>query len=135
MPYSAAQMYALVADIPSYPDFLNWCAGARIVGHDEGCVVASITIAYKGLQQSFTTRNRMTPAESIEMELVEGPFSELRGTWRFLPLDRAASKIELELRFAFSNRLMAKLVAPVFTRIANSQVDAFHERAKQLYGV
>ncbi len=127
-------MYALVADIPRYGEFLKWCGGARILSQEANILVASITIAYKGLHKTFTTRARMEPHRSINIELVEGPFSHLQGVWRFEALDERASKIELDMCFDFSNRLTAALVGRVFSIIVDGQVDAFTRRARELYG-
>ena len=132
--YSAADMYALVADIPRYPEFLRWCGGAQVLSEEQGIVVASITIAFKGLRKTFTTRNRVDPGRSIDVELVDGPFAHLEGDWQFTPLGDDASKIELDLVFGFNNRALSKLVGPVFSQIASSQVEAFHRRARQIYG-
>ena len=133
VPYSAEQMYQLVADIPRYPEFLKWCGGTEILSSEGETLTASITIAFKGLHKSFTTCNRMRPHESISVQLVDGPFSYLEGSWLFIPLDDTASKIELDLSFDFSSRVLSKIVGPVFSQIANSQVEAFHRRAQQLY--
>lgn len=134
VPYSTEEMYALVADIPRYGEFLNWCAGATVLSQEGDTVIASITIAFKGLKKTFTTRNRMQPFESISIKHVQGPFSHLEGIWRFTPLDEKASKIELDLHFDFDNRVVASLVGPVFSHISNSQVDAFRRRAQIIYG-
>lgn len=134
VPYSAELMYQLVADIERYPEFLKWCSSAIVTEERGGEVVASITINFRGLKKSFSTSNCMHPARMIEMSLVEGPFSHLKGTWLFTPLEKNASKIELDMSFSFENVIIEKLVGPVFSYIANHQVDAFHERARQLYG-
>ena len=132
--YSAEEMYHLVADIPRYREFLSWCDSATVISEQDEIVVASITIAFKGLKKKFTTRNRMIPFESITMKHVEGPFSHLEGVWGFTPLDTQACKIALDLHFDFSSRLIASVVGPVFTHISNTQVDAFHKRAQLIYG-
>ncbi|MDH3281203.1 MAG: type II toxin-antitoxin system RatA family toxin [Gammaproteobacteria bacterium] len=134
VPYSADEMYALVADIPRYGEFLKWCRGTEVLSDEGGILVASVTIDYHGLHKTFTTRNQMEPCRAITMELVEGPFSHLQGVWRFEALDEQASKIELDMKFGFKNRVMAALVGKVFMIIADSQVDAFHKRAEELYG-
>lgn len=135
VPYSAEEMYQLVADIPSYGDFLPWCGGARILQQDENQVTAEVDICYKSVNKSFTTINQLEYAKQITMALKEGPFSKLQGTWRFSKLDEQASKIELDLEFDFSNRLAGAVIGPVFSLIANGMVDAFHKRATQLYGM
>lgn len=132
--YSARQMYDLVVDIERYPEFLNWCSNARILEKTDGEVVASIEISFKGLHRSFTTRNHMDSGRSVRIELVDGPFRTLNGIWRFIELDAGSSKIELDLEFDFSSTFLARLVGPVFSQIANRQLDAFQRRAGQVYG-
>ena len=134
VPYSAERMYQLVADIERYPEFLKWCINAVVTAEHDNEVVASITINFRGLRKSFSTSNRMQVARMIEMSLVEGPFSHLKGTWVFVPLEENASKIELDMHFGFDNVIVEKLVGPVFSYIANHQVEAFNQRAQQLYG-
>lgn len=134
VPYSAEEMYVLVADIPRYGEFLNWCDTASVISEQGDTVTASIMIAFKGLKRKFTTKNTMKPFESITMKHVEGPFRHLEGVWRFTPLDEKACKIELDLHFDFDSKVVAALVGPVFSHISNTQVDAFHKRAQLIYG-
>ena len=128
VPYSADEMYRLVADIETYPEFLPWCGGAKILSKDNDELRASIKIAYKGVNKSFTTINREVEGERIEMSLVEGPFTKLHGVWEFAELDS-----DLNLEFEFSNRLVAMTVGKVFSSIADTLVDAFCQRAGQVY--
>ncbi|HLF24070.1 MAG TPA: type II toxin-antitoxin system RatA family toxin [Burkholderiales bacterium] len=132
--YGAAEMFALVADVASYPKFLPWCGGAHLMKQEPNLVEAAITIAYKGVNKTFVTRNTLQPNESMEMKLVEGPFRHLHGLWRFTPLDERACKIEFELEFEAANRVVGAVLNPVFHNIANHMVDAFHKRAVELYG-
>lgn len=132
--YSARQMYDLVVDIERYPEFLNWCGSSRILERTDNQVVASIDISFKGLHRSFTTRNVMDSGRSVRIELVDGPFRTLNGIWRFIELDESSSKIELDLEFDFSTAFLARIVGPVFSQIANRQLDAFQRRAAQVYG-
>ena len=134
VPYRAAQMFNLVADIPSYPLFLPWCGGARIVSTQGNEVTAAIDIAYAGVHKSFSTRNVLHPEQSIDIHLLKGPFSHLRGFWQFKPLDEQACKISLDLEFEVANIMVSLVLTPVFTTIANQLVDGFHRRAVQLYG-
>lgn len=134
VPFAAGRMYGLVADVPRYPEFLKWCSKASAVEEREGEVLASLEISFKGLKKKFTTLNRMTADRSIEMSLVKGPFSRLHGLWLFTPLGEDASKIELDISFDFDNPLVARVVGPLFSHIANHQVEAFHQRARALYG-
>jgi len=132
--YSAAQMFALVEDVARYPEFLPWCGGAQILGQEPGVVHASILIDFRGIRQRFSTRNTLEQDALIRMKLVDGPFRELDGSWRFKSLGEHACKIEFRLHYEFSSKLLEKLVGPVFHYIANTLVDAFVKRALQLYG-
>ncbi len=133
--YSATQMFHLVDTVENYPDFLPWCAGASMtLQEDEETAHATINIDYHHLKHSFTTRNTRKPPELIKMELLEGPFERLDGHWRFVSLAENACKIEFQLHYTFSNKLLEKLVGPVFYVIANSFVEAFVERAEVIYG-
>ncbi len=135
VPYSPAQMFALVDDVPSYPEFLPWCGAARELHRDEDEVEASVEIAKGSLRKTFTTRNRLQKDKMIEMRLVSGPFKHLEGFWRFDALgDGQACKVSLDLDFEFANRLLSMAVGPVFHAIANSLVDAFVQRARDVYG-
>lgn len=93
---------------------------------------ASLTMCISGLEQKFTTQNRMLPGQSIDMELSEGPFETLRGQWRFTPLDDDACKIELDLKFQLKPGLASAIIGPAFGKIANSMVDSFCTRAREL---
>jgi ribosome-associated toxin RatA of RatAB toxin-antitoxin module len=132
--YSAEQMFALVDGIEEYPKFLPWCGGAEVKQRDGTNVVATLAINYHGVKHSFTTRNSNMPPTSIRMDLVEGPFKELHGTWVFKPLRADACKVEFELHYEFSSRLLAQIVGPVFNMIANSFVESFCKRAETVYG-
>lgn len=134
VPYSTDEMFALVADIPSYPQFLPWCGGARIVSANEDEVIAAIDIAYSGVHKTFTTRNLLQPGKMMELQLLEGPFSRLQGFWRFTPLEERACRISLDLEFEISNKLLGAVLGRVFASIAGEMVDGFHRRAQQLYG-
>ena len=134
VPYSVRRMYELVADIPSYPKFLPWCGGARVVSAREDEVVAAIDIAYHGVNKTFKTRNRLQHDKAMEIRLIEGPFSFLQGFWRFTPLGENESKISLDLEFEVANKLVGLVLTPVFSNIANQLVDRFHRRAVDLYG-
>lgn len=134
LPYTARFMYDIVNNVEAYPEFLPWCGDARLHQADETSMEASIQIAVAGLDQWFKTRNAMIPDESIEIKLVDGPFKKLHGHWQFTPLDDEGCKIELVLEFEFKRGLTAAVIAPAFTRIANTMVDSFCERARDLHG-
>ncbi len=135
--YSASEMFALVTDVPLYPEFLPWCDRAAIVEEHEDGMTARVGIAFAGLKQSFTTRNHHEKDRKVTLKLMDGPFSKLDGQWDFTPVGSAgerACKVELTLRYSFANVALAALVGPVFDKIAGSLVDAFVKRASQVYG-
>ncbi|HAT29985.1 MAG TPA: ubiquinone-binding protein [Janthinobacterium sp.] len=132
--YSAQQMFALVANIEDYPKFLPWCGGVDVRERSDDAVVASLTIQYHGVRQSFTTSNRNEAPTSIKMSLVDGPFKSMEGVWSFKALRDDACKIELDMHYEFSSRVLEQLIGPVFGMIANSMVDSFCKRAETVYG-
>lgn len=132
--YTPEQMFALVDAVERYPEFLPWCGGASVSQGDGNHVRATIEIRFRGIKQRFTTENTRRPPTEMDIRLVEGPFRELDGHWRFTGLGERGCKVEFRLRYEFSNRLLAKLLGPVFDFIANSLVEAFVERADRLYG-
>jgi len=138
--YSADEMYALVVDIPAYPKFLPWCEKAEVLSSDASGMTARLHLAYGGLRHAFTTRNAHVAGRSVVVSLVDGPFSVLDGSWKFIPLTlpgaeaEPACKIEFELRYAFSNRPLELVLSPVFDKVANTFVDAFVRRAAQVHG-
>jgi ribosome-associated toxin RatA of RatAB toxin-antitoxin module len=130
---SAAQVYALVDDVESYPSFLPWCRSALVHERSPESVRATLSVGIAGLRQSFTTLNRNRPPEAIEMQLVEGPFKSFSGAWRFHALSASACRIEFTLEYEFSSRTLAAALEPLFDRIADTMVDAFARRAEQVY--
>lgn len=132
--YTTGEMYALVADVLSYPQFLPWCRSTQVVNQRENEVRATIELAYRGITRTFTTQNRMLHDRKIEMRLVEGPFRHLEGYWSFTPLGEHGCKVSLTLEYEFSNWLLSMVLGPVFNPIANSLVDAFHSRAVTIHG-
>ena len=134
VPYSPAEMYSLVNDIDSYPQFLPWCKSARVLSRDDDEVRASLELARGGFEKSFTTCNRLQKNKMIEMRLVEGPFRHLEGFWRFEPLGDQACKVSLDMDFEFANKLVGLALGSLFNQIANTLVDSFCKRAIDVYG-
>ena len=137
--YSPIEMYELVKDIQDYPTFLPWCDKAEVLEHHDDGVTARLGLAYMGVRHAFTTRNRHVPATSVTVQLVDGPFSLLDGTWVFRPLGRPGSeeqacKIEFDLRYAFASKALETVVSPVFDKVANTFVESFVRRAEDVYG-
>jgi len=126
-------MFELVNNIDDYSQFLNWCDSSSILNQSDDQITASVEINKGGIKQTFSTLNTLTPYKSISMELVDGPFDELSGEWRFEPLGENAAKIHLDLQFKFKSMLIDMALSPVFKNIANSQLDSFIARAKYIY--
>ncbi|MCP4187926.1 MAG: type II toxin-antitoxin system RatA family toxin [Gammaproteobacteria bacterium] len=133
MPYPARFMYDVVNNVDSYPDFLPWCGGVETHRMDETSMEASILMRGAGLNHWFKTRNSMEPGKSIAMALLKGPFSKLEGLWRFTPVDPEGCKVELALQYELKQGLAAVIIAPAFSRIANTMVSSFCERGNDLY--
>ena len=143
--YSAHEIYELVIDVEAYPKFLPWCERAEILERSTDGLTARLHLAYSGLRHAFTTRNVQVPDQSVQVTLVDGPFSQLDGLLRFVPLampgaagadaiEAGACRIEFDMRYAFANGLLDAAISPVFDRIAGTFVDAFVRRAEQVYG-
>jgi ribosome-associated toxin RatA of RatAB toxin-antitoxin module len=131
--HSAQEMFALVDDIESYPRFLPWCTAAAVEARTPSSVRATLTVGVRGLRQSFTTQNDLQPGEAIHMRLVKGPFRRFSGAWRFKPLSREACRVEVALEYELAGPF-ARLLEPLFDRIADTMVEAFTRRAAERYG-
>ena len=131
--YSAEQMYRLVNDVNSYPEFLPGCTGSRILEMGENQMTASVDVSKAGISKTFVTRNTLTDNQSIHMQLVDGPFRKLSGGWRFTALGDDACKVELNLDFEFTNKLVELAFGRVFKELTSSMVQAFTQRAKEVY--
>ncbi|MFN5177170.1 type II toxin-antitoxin system RatA family toxin [Limnohabitans sp.] len=135
--YSPQEMFRLVTDVARYPEFLPWCDHASVKQTTADGMVAEIGMAVAGLKQAFTTRNTHVENRSVQMQLVNGPFSSLSGGWTFSPVGdgtERACKVELDLHYGFSNAALSAVVGPVFDKVAASLVDAFVARAQKVYG-
>ena len=128
-------MFELVDRVEDYPNFLPWCGGTELKLRDEQRTVATIHIAYLGIRQSFTTENLKTRPREMRIRLQDGPFAELEGDWSFIPLGEDACKVEFRLQYMFSSRVLETILAPVFSHITNTFVDAFVRRADEVYAL
>ena len=134
VPFSASQMYKLVADVDAYQDFLPWCGYSEMLSREGNVVVGTVTIVKGGVNKSFTTENCLQENEYIEVKLVDGPFKKLDGFWRFEALKEDACKVSLDLEYEFSSKLLGMVVGPVFNQVANTMVDSFVKQARVAYG-
>lgn len=133
VPFSSAQMFDLVADVARYPEFMPWCGGAAVHEQSDQGMKASVTISIAGIKQTFTTQNTHDYANHIRLQLVDGPFSDLKGDWYFTALGTDGCKVEFVMEYAFASRALEMVVGPIFNRVANSFIDSFTRRAHDLY--
>ena len=137
VPYTPAQMFALVDDVERYPAFLPWCTAGDVSLRDDTVTRATLRIGYRGVRQAFSTENHKRAPHEMRLTLVDGPFRALDGQWKFGDLGGhggAGCKIEFRLAYEFSSRLLATLVGPVFSHIADTLVESFVKRADKVYG-
>lgn len=134
VPYTASDMYALVADVESYPEFLPWCSDVDVHLREGDTVEATLELHRGGLRKRFRTRNAMQPDTRMDLSLVGGPFRHLAGGWTFTPLGEAGSKVALDLEFEFDSRALDLVVGAFFEDACNQLVDAFTQRAARVYG-
>ena len=131
--YSVGQMFHLVDRVEEYPQFLPWCGGTELIHRDEAKTVATLHINYHGIKADFSTENDKEAPLFMKINLRHGPFEHLDGCWHFKPLGETACKVEFQLHYEFSSKLLEKALGPVFHHIANTFVDAFVRRAGQVY--
>jgi ribosome-associated toxin RatA of RatAB toxin-antitoxin module len=130
--HSAPLMFELVDRCEDYPRFLPWCGGAEVLERTDQITAARIHINYHGIRTHFSTRNEKIVPNHMLIKLVDGPFHHLEGTWDFTPLGQTACKVQFNLHYEFSNRLLEKALGPVFHHIANTFVDSFVKRAERI---
>ena len=138
LPYSADQMYALVADVASYPDFLPWCAAARIRSSSpEGAtevMLADLVISFKVFRERFGSRVVLYPeTRHIDTEYLDGPFKYMKSTWDFRDV-AGGCEVEFFVDFEFRNLILQKAIGLVFNEAMHRIVAAFEARAKELHG-
>ena len=136
---SVAQMYDLVTDIPAYPDFLPWCAGASIIEEkvqagSASSVVAHLDLAWGPIRYRLVTRNDNEPPGRVHMHLVRGPLNQLDGTWSFETGERGSTRVGLDLSFTLAHRMTGLFVAPLISEAMETLTDAFVMEARRRYG-
>lgn len=140
VPYTAAQMYALVADVEAYPNFLPWCKALRVVNRDVtegegGALTADMIVAYKVFREQFRSRVMLDePARTIDAHYTDGPFEVLRTEWRFAELDAGGAHIDFLIEFRFRSSLLQSTAKMVFDKAFSRMTDAFVARAHEVYG-
>lgn len=133
LPYSAHDMYCLVNDVASYPQFMDGCSSVDIIEHTDELMRATLYLKKAGMEVSFTTCNQLVADTSIEMCLQDGPFKTFNGLWQFNALSDSACKLTLDLEFEFKSRTLAKLATGMFSGVSSNLVDSLCKRADEIY--
>ena len=140
VPYTADNMFSLVAGIDRYPEFLPWCSGARIrrreIVNGNEVLLADLIVSYKVFREKFTSRVTLDQEKKIiDVEYVQGPFSYLHNNWRFERLSDGSTRIHFCIDFEFRSATLQKMMGAVFSRAFAKMMQAFINRADELYGV
>ncbi len=134
LPYSAAQMYALVADVARYQEFLPWVMGTRIKSDSDTEMLADMLVGFKGLREQFTSRVIKVPNQAISVDYLDGPLKQLHNEWRFRPNPNGGCHVDFYVEFTFKSRVFQKLAGQMFTKALNKMTSAFVVRAEEIYG-
>jgi len=139
LPYSAQQMYDLVADVGSYPKFLPWCSAARIRSRrteaEHEVMEADLVISFKVFREKFGSRVTLWPGTKvIDTEYIDGPFRYMKSRWSFSDHPEGGSEVEFNTDFEFRNRMLQGVIGVVFNEAMQRIVRAFEDRARVLYG-
>ncbi len=133
VPYSDEQMFALVADVERYPEFLPWCAATRIRSRDGDEFVADLLAAFGAFREKFTSRVRLDPtAKVITIDYIEGPFQHLTNRWHFTATE-TGSEVAFDIDFRFKSRTLEALISGMFTKAVEKMTSSFVARAHALY--
>lgn len=135
LPYRPEEMFALVADIERYPEFLPWCLAARVRRREGDVVYADLVIGFKMIRERFTSRVKLTAPDRIDVAYAEGPFRYLNNHWIFIPAEDGGTIIDFYVDFEFHSRMLQKIIGALFNEAVRRMVAAFLSRAQQLYGV
>jgi coenzyme Q-binding protein COQ10 len=138
MPFKPEQIFELVGDVASYPEFLPWCTGARIRERDVTpngeVLLADLMIGFKMVREKFTSRVTLDrPKMRIDVEYINGPFKHLNNHWTFSATPEGKCQIDFHLEFEFSSIVLQKLIGVLFHEAVRRMVAAFEARAHQLY--
>lgn len=134
VPYTAEQMYALVNDIESYPEFLPWCTDTKVFNRKRESLTATVLLSAGKIKQEFSTENMMLEGKQINVSLVSGPFKNLTGYWKFQNTTENFCYIELRMDFEFKSKILKLTLNVMFNKFMNSLVESFTKRAEKMYG-
>lgn len=134
VPHSAETLYRLINDVEAYPQFLDGIVDAQEIESSETHMVGRLVVRKAGIERTLVTRNQLERPHRIELQLVEGPLKNFTGLWTITPLGDAGCRVSLDMSFETDGRLIAMAFGPILRQLADRMVDAFVQRADQLYG-
>ena len=133
LPYSQEQMFDLVADVPSYAQFLPWVSAVRVKSDSDSEMVADLMVGFKSLRERFTSRVKKDRPNSIEVDYVDGPLKYLHNVWMFRSDGNGGTLIDFSVDFEFKSRIFEMIAGQMFDRALRKMIGAFEERAAKLY--
>lgn len=134
LPWSAEQMFDLVADVARYAEFLPWVVATRVRSDSASEMEADMLIGFNALREKFTSRVEKQRPERIKVHYVDGPMRDLDNVWQFRALEEGGCEVEFLVTFTFRNAVFERLAGQYFDRAFRKMVNAFEARAEQLYG-
>lgn len=134
LPYTAQQMFDLVADVGAYPQFLPWCVAARVKSKSDVEIVADLIIGFKMVRERFTSKVTLNTPSRIDVTYVDGPFQYLNNHWKFSPTEDGGCQIDFHVDFEFRSKMLQRLIGVLFNEAVRRMVAAFEARAVSLYG-
>jgi coenzyme Q-binding protein COQ10 len=134
LPYTPDQMFALVADIGRYAEFLPWVQATRILKTEGDIVTADMIVGFKMVREKFTSRVTLTPATEVHVEYISGPLKYLHNDWIFRAAPNGGCEIDFSVDFEFRNRVFERLAGMFFHEAFHRMVSAFENRAAAVYG-
>lgn len=136
LPYTAEQLFALVSDVQSYPDFLPWCIEANIINRkdDEGVFFADMVVGHKALKERFRSKVITKHPHNIHVEYITGPLKHLSNQWHFVRGKDNSCTIDLFVEFEFRSKILQRLMEVLLNEMSQQMVKAFEKRAEKLYG-
>ena len=132
-PFTAQQMYNLVADVEKYPEFLPWCMATRIKSHEDNVMIADMVIGFKLIREKYTSEITLIPNKQVNINYKNGPFKYLNSHWKFIEDENGGCLIDFFIDFEFKSALLQKLMGAVFNEAVHLMMSAFEKRAKELY--
>lgn len=135
LPYTPNQMFELVSDIESYPQFLPWCVGARIIEREENGVTADLVIGFKMFRERFRSKVDFERPDQIHVDYIRGPLKYLHNDWKFSANEQGGTTIDFSVDFEFKNKIFEKVAGALFSEAVHRMVGAFEKRAHETYGL